>query len=164
MCAQLLSRVRLLITPCTVAHQAPLSLEFSRQEHWSRLPFSSPVDPPDPGIEPRSPVSSALQVDSLPATPSGKPNYMFEIFGCIDKAVLTENFLSKLTITLLPCRLRQVNSLSTVWETKVQSLVGKIPGEGDGHPLQYSCLEHPMDREVWWATARGVIKELDTTQ
>ena len=99
------------------------------------MPFSSPVDPPDPGIEPRSPVSSALQVDSLPATPSGKPNYMFEIFGCIDKAVLTENILLKLTITLLPCRLRQVKSLSTMWETKVQSLVGKIPGEGDGHPL-----------------------------
>ena len=57
---------------------------------------------------------------------------MFEIFGCIYKAILTENFLLKLTITLLPGRLRQVKKLSTMWETKVQSLVGKIPGEGNG--------------------------------
>ena len=56
-----------------------------------------------------------------------------------------------------------MKKLPTMWETKAQSLVGKIPGEGNGNPLQYSCLEHPMDRGVWWATARGVIKELDTT-
>ena len=71
---------------------------------------------------------------------------MFEIFGCICKAILTENFLLKLTITLLPSRLRQMKKLPTMWETKAQSLVGKIPGEGNGNPLQYSCLEHPMDR------------------
>ena len=52
-----------LATPWTVAHQAPLSVGFSRQEHWSGLPFPSPGDLPDPGIEPRSP---ALQPDSLP--------------------------------------------------------------------------------------------------
>ena len=46
----------------TVALQAPLSMGFPRQEHWSRLPFPSPADLPDPGIEPRSPK---LQVDSL---------------------------------------------------------------------------------------------------
>ena len=57
------SHVRLCATPETVAHQAPLSLGFSRQEHWSGLPFPSPGDPPDPGIEPTPP---ALQVDSLP--------------------------------------------------------------------------------------------------
>ena len=44
----------------TVAHQAPLSMEFSRQEYWSRLPFPSPGDHPDPGIELKSPVSPAL--------------------------------------------------------------------------------------------------------
>ena len=52
-----------LATPWTVAHQAPLSVEFSRQEYWSGLPFASPGDLPDPGIEPGSP---ALQADSLP--------------------------------------------------------------------------------------------------
>ena len=45
-----------LATPCTVAYQAPLSLGFSRQEYWSRLPFSSPGDLPDPGIKPTSPA------------------------------------------------------------------------------------------------------------
>ena len=47
-----LSRVRLFVTPWTIAHQAPLSMEFSRQEYWSGLPFSSPGDLPEPGIEP----------------------------------------------------------------------------------------------------------------
>ena len=45
-----------LATPWTVAYQAPLSLGFSRQEYWSRLPFSSPGDLPDPGIKPTSPA------------------------------------------------------------------------------------------------------------
>ena len=52
-----------LATPWTVAHQAPLSMGFSRQGYWSGLPFRFPGDLPDPGIEPRSP---ALQADSLP--------------------------------------------------------------------------------------------------
>ena len=50
--------------------QAPLFMEFSRQEYWSGLPFPSPGDLPDPGIKPRSP---ALQEDSLPSAPAGKP-------------------------------------------------------------------------------------------
>ena len=55
----------------TLAHQAPLSMEFSRQESWSRLPFPSPGDPPDPGIEPRSPGE---QADSLPLSHKGSPS------------------------------------------------------------------------------------------
>ena len=61
---KLLSRVRLFVTPWTVAYQAPPSLGFSRQECWSGLPFPSPGDLPDPGIEPGSPT---LQVDALPS-------------------------------------------------------------------------------------------------
>ena len=131
-----LSRVRLFVTPWTVAHQALLSMGFSRQEYWSGLPFLPPGDLPDPGIEriylmslaltvaffmrrilyeadssvvlseklghiqfswqeywsglscppprdlpnpgtePTSPVSPALQMDSLPAEPQGKPGPM----------------------------------------------------------------------------------------
>ena len=59
-----------LATPWTVACQAPLSMGFSRQEYWSGLPFPSPGDLPDPGIEPGSP---ALQADSVPAELPGKP-------------------------------------------------------------------------------------------
>ena len=64
-----LSRVRLFATPWTVAHQAPPSMGFSRQEYWSGLPFPSPGDLPSPGIEPRSP---ALQADALTSEPPGK--------------------------------------------------------------------------------------------
>ena len=64
-----LSRVQLFATPWTVAYQAPQFMEFSRQEYWSGLPFPSPRDLPDPGIEPRSP---ALQADTLPSEPPGK--------------------------------------------------------------------------------------------
>ena len=67
MCVQSLSHVQLFATPCTVALQAPLSMEFSRQEYWSGLPFPPPGDLPNPGIESASPVSPALQADSLPA-------------------------------------------------------------------------------------------------
>ena len=67
---KLLSHVRLFAAPWTVAHQAPPSMEFSRQEYWSALPFPSPGDLPVPGIEPRSP---ALQADALPTEPPGKP-------------------------------------------------------------------------------------------
>ena len=70
-----LSRVQLFATPWTVAYQAPLSMGFSRQECWSGLPFSSPRDLPDPGIEPASPMSPALQVHSLSTEPPGKSKY-----------------------------------------------------------------------------------------
>ena len=64
------SWVQLCVTLWTVARQAPLSMEFCSQEHWSGLPCPPPGDLPNPGIEPWSPV---LQADSLPAELSGKP-------------------------------------------------------------------------------------------
>ena len=57
-------------TPWTVALQGPLSMGFPRQEYWSGLPFPPPGDLADPGIEPASPVSPALQADSLSAETS----------------------------------------------------------------------------------------------
>ena len=66
--AHMVSHIQLFMTPWTVAHQAPLSMEFSRQEYWSGLPFPSPEDLLNPGIEPRSP---ALQADSLPSESPG---------------------------------------------------------------------------------------------
>ena len=61
-----LSHVRLFATSWTVAYQAPPSMGFSRQEQWSGLPFPSPGDLPDPGIEPRSPASRADALTSEP--------------------------------------------------------------------------------------------------
>ena len=84
LCARLsevksLSRVRLFATSWTVAYQAPPSMGFSRQECWSGLPFSSPGDLPDPGIEPGSP---ALQADALPSEPAGKLLYDLIYMKC----------------------------------------------------------------------------------
>jgi len=64
----------LFVTPWTIAHQAFLSMGFSRQEFWSGFPFPSPGDPPDPGIKPRSP---ALQAYSLLCKPPWKPPKTF---------------------------------------------------------------------------------------
>ena len=61
-----LSRVRFFATPWTSAHQAPPSMEFSRQEYWSGLPFPSAGDLPNPGIEPGPP---SLRSDALPSEP-----------------------------------------------------------------------------------------------
>ena len=65
-CVKSLSCVQLFVTPWTVARQAPLSMGFSRQEYWSGLPFPSPGDLPNPGIELGS---AALQADALPSEP-----------------------------------------------------------------------------------------------
>ena len=65
------------MTPWTIARQAPLSMGVSRQEYWSGLPFPSPGDLPDLGIEPRSP---ALQADSLLTELHGKMNsYLVDV-------------------------------------------------------------------------------------
>ena len=69
-----LSCVQLFVTPWTVAHKAPPSMGFSRQEYWSGLPFPSP-DLPDPRIEPRSPI---LQAVALPSERPGKPDHAKE--------------------------------------------------------------------------------------
>ena len=65
------SRVQLCVTPWTVACQASLSMEFSRQEYWSGLPFPSPGDLPDPGIKP---VSPALAGRFFTTEPPEEPN------------------------------------------------------------------------------------------
>ena len=65
-----LSRIQLFVTLWTVAYQAPPSMEFSRQEYWSGLPFPFPGDLPDPGIEPGFP---SLKADALLSEPPRKP-------------------------------------------------------------------------------------------
>ena len=67
--AQSLSRVQLSVIPWSVAHQAPLTVEFSKQKYWSGLPFPSPGELPDPGIKPASP---ALASGLFTTEPPGK--------------------------------------------------------------------------------------------
>ena len=59
--------------PWTVAHQAPLTMGFLRQEYWSGLPFPSPGDLPNPGVDPAYPEAPELQMDSLPLSHQGSP-------------------------------------------------------------------------------------------
>ena len=79
-----------LAIPWTVAHQAPLSMGFSRQEHWSGLPFPSPGDLPNPGVEPGSP---ALQADSLPTEIWGEPIQSESVRGPYPLDLGPESFL-----------------------------------------------------------------------
>ena len=84
-----LSGIQLFATPWTVAYQAPPSMGFSRQEYWSGLPFTSPGDLPNPGIEPRS---SASQADALPPEPPRKlamPTCYMIIREAVDITFLT---------------------------------------------------------------------------
>ena len=93
-----LSCVRLFATPWTVAYQAPPSMGFSRQECWSGLPFPSPGDLPNPGIEPGSP---ALRADALPSEPPGKPRERLRHLSC-------SHWPSWVTRWVRPCGMKTV--------------------------------------------------------
>ena len=121
--------------------------------------FPSPGDLPNPGIKPRSP---ALQSDSLPAEPQGKPkNTAVNSLSLLQWIFPTQ----KLNRDLLHCRqiLYQLcyegspkGDAVAAWAGNARNLSsiprsGRSAGEGNGHPLQYSCLKNPMDRGVWRA-------------
>ena len=122
-----LTHVRLFATPWTVAYQAPPSMGFSRQGYWSGLPFPSPGDLPNPGIEPWSP---AFQADTLTSEPPGKAV----------KANL---------VGMLQRQLSGKESACNVGDLGLIPELGRHLGEGNSYPLQYSCLENSMDRGAW---------------
>ena len=80
----MLSRIQLFVTFWTIACQAPLSMEFSRQEYWSGLPCPPPGDLPNPGIRPESPASLALQADALLLSHQGSPNFLDTVFKILE--------------------------------------------------------------------------------
>ena len=142
-----LSRVQLFAMSWTVTRQAPLSMGFPRQENWSELPFPSSGDLPDPRIEPASPA--------LPIESPGKPSKRLSILY---------------RVKLLPGKSHGRRSLvgCRPWGREESEMTHfhfslSCTGEGNGNPLQYSCLGNPMDRGGWQATVRVVTKELDTT-
>ena len=73
LCCAVFGFVQLFVTPWTAAHQAPLSIVFSRKEYWSGLPIPPPGDLPNPGFEYVPPLCPALQEDSLPWSHLGSP-------------------------------------------------------------------------------------------
>ena len=90
--ACMLNHVQLFVIPWTVAHQAPLSVEFFKQEYQAGLPFPPPGDLPDPGIEPWSPT---LQTDYLPSEPPGRPQATL----CMSQGSLEFLFSPSLTLS-----------------------------------------------------------------
>ena len=111
------------MTPGTVACQAPLSMGFFRQEFWSELPFPSPGDLPDPGIESRSP---ALQVDSLPSEPPEKPSkFMFLIKRePLDKAIFKEG----------RCLMQKHKEKTSIYEPRRESWITPLPSQPSERP------------------------------
>ena len=103
-CAQSLTHVQLFVTPWTVSlHQAPLSMEFSRQEYWSGLPFPPPGNLPNPGMELTSPVSPALAGRFFTIEPSGKPqasevNKLYPFLKCVSRSVMSNSFATPWTV------------------------------------------------------------------
>ena len=91
----LLSHLQLFATPWTIPHQTPLSMEFSRKEYWSGLPFSFPGDPLDPGIEPASPAWAGR---FFTIEPPGKPQNF--IFFCTSYTYLV-SFILKYLVSLV---------------------------------------------------------------
>ena len=113
------SLVQLFVTLRTVAHQAPLSVEFSREGYWSRLPYPTPGGRtlPDPGIEPATPVSPALQMDSLPLSHWGSPSYIYiYIYLCLSLLQCFDPWLAKI-----------------IWRRKWQPTPGFLPGKFHGY-------------------------------
>ena len=116
-------------TPWTVAHQAPLSTGFSRPEYWSGLPFPSPGDLPNPGIEPMSPAFPALASIFSTTEPPGKPQ-----IGAYPWNILSQETFS---VTHLPLNLEHTEKPhalppSTIFLINVYRL-GRSPGEGKGY-------------------------------
>ena len=160
--------------PWTVARQAPLSMEFSRQNYWSGLPFPFPGDLPNPGIKPRS---LAVQADTLPSEPSGKSS---EKSSCVETSiVLLKGFLweepskhcccccvtSVVSDSVRPHR-QQATRLPCPWDSP-----GKSTGVGCHCLLQsmkvksasevtQSCLtlSDPMDCSPPGSSAPGILQ------
>ena len=137
-----LSHIRLFATPCNVAYQAPLSMGFSRPEYWSGLPFPSPGDLPNPGIEPGSP---ALQADTLPSEPPGKSVITLKLIFYIGYPKYVDD-----------CG-EYVRAVAKNGQTRWQVCIGVVFSW-----LLFShekgSKDHPSPCAAFWVTCQGLIK------
>ena len=131
-----LSCVRLFATPWTVAHQAPPSMGFSKQEYWSGLPFPSPGDRPNLGIQPRSPT---LLADALTSEPPGKP----DTYG------IKVNISTSLNCAIQDIKYSVCNHDPSVWQLWKDRGRG-FPGGPVAKTLHSQCRGPGFD--PWWGT------------
>ena len=117
--------------PWTIAHQASLSMAFPKQEYWDPLPFPSPGDLPNPGLQPTFPMTPKLSANSIPTEPLWKSRCNSGKEPTWQSRTLKRHGLNP-------------------WKQT-------SPGGGHSNLLQYSCLENPMNR-AWWAIVHRVTK------
>ena len=143
-----------LATPWTVAHSAPLSMGFSRQEYWNGLPFPSPGDFPNPGIKPIDPnpgIKPALAGGFFTTEPPGKPSFRLLAYNAATRKAafcFTSSCFSLLLCIYCICTsiykmgfpggLAGKESTCKAGEPSLIPGWGSSPGEEIGHPLQYS--------------------------
>ena len=131
-------------------------------EGWQALSNLSPCHLPV--LIPDTPSLSVYFILRVPSVPGTCQVFLLRVF---DMAVPSacNVFPPGTHMALAPPVAQTVKNPHTVWETWVQSLGWEDPlGGGHGNPLQYSCLENPMDRGAWRATVHGGAKELDMTE
>ena len=145
-----LSRVRLFATPWTVAYKAPLSMGFSRQGYWSGLPFPSPEDLPDPGIEPGSPI---LQADALSLQGSQDQG------GREGASVRNAKEVESVGPSQVALGVKDPSA--SAGDNKKFGFgpwVRKIPWWKEWQPTPVFLPGESMDRGAWRATVHGVAK------
>ena len=118
---------------------------------WSGLPFPSPGDLPDPGIKPVSPASAGRFFNT---EPFGGPNCSVTCYSVLPESRLSFFRDSQVVLVIKnpPANAGDLRDTGSILGS------GRSPGGGHGNPLQYCCLENPMDRGDWWATVHGVTQ------
>ena len=160
------SRVRFFTILSTVGHQNPLSMGFSRQEYWKLGCHGPPPgDLPDPGTETAPLAVPALPVNSLPLSHWGSPIHMNMFFFRFLPLIGYYKILHMVPLLFISVFANGSDSKESACNAGDPGLIHGLrrsSGEGNGNPLQYSCLENSMHREAWWATVHTVA-ELDTS-
>ena len=162
-----------LVTPWIVAHEVPLIMEFSRQEYCCGLPFPTLGDLCNSGIIPASLVFPALAGGFFSTSTTWKPKkvimwviikYWVEFPVLYNRSLLVVYFTCSSMWMLFPFiqgfpgGSEVKGSACNVGDWGSIPGSGRSPGEGNGNPLQYSCLGNPMDRGAWLVTVHGVAQ------
>ena len=137
-----LSRVRLFVTPWTVASQAPLSMGFSRQEYWSGLPFPSP-------IAPKTWIKKYVRLLTVTLDTYCSISKHKTQFLNLGAGYTSVDFAGG-----SDCKASAYNA----GDPGSIPGSGRSPGEGNSNPLQCSCLENLIDGGAWWAEVHRVTK------